>query len=227
MSDVWEPGAPSPRAMLPSVIGGALVPLAVYYIVRAQVSSDAVALIIAGIFPAAWVGVQWARTRHIDPIGAITLFGFVAGVLASVLLGGDALVLKIRDSAFTALFGVACLGSLATRRPMMFYIGRALSAGNDEQRLAAYDELWELQPAQRVFAIITVCWGIGMIVEAGLRVVLALALPTGPFLAASPVLAAVVFGGLFVFTIRYSARARRLGEAQLEAEGVSYPSVPR
>jgi len=203
--------------MAPSIIGGAVVPLTVYYTVRAHVSSDATALIIAGIFPAVWVAFEWVRHRDIDPIGAITLFGFIAGVTASELLGGNALVLKIRDSVFTALFGVVCLLSLRARRPMMFHVGKALSAGQNDEKRAAYDELWHEPIAQHAFAVITATWGVGLIAEASARIVLAVVLPTGPFLAASPILAFVVFGGLFVFTLRYSAAQRERADA-LDAE---------
>jgi len=206
--------------MLPSVVGGAVVPLAVYYLVRSHVSGDATALAIAGIPAALWVVVQWLRLRRIDPIGAIILFGFAAGLIASAALGGNAFVLKVRDSAFTGLFGLSCLASLALRRPVMFYVGRAMSAGNDPARREAYDALWELPPARRVFAIITTVWGIGLLVEAGLRVVLAATLPTGPFLAVAPVMAAVMIGGMFVFTLWYSkwSRERTTAAMALEVE---------
>lgn len=222
----WEPGAPSARALAPGLLGGGVVPLVVYYLVRSHVHGDATALVIAGAPAAAWVAVQWVRTRRVDPIGAITLFGFIAGIALSALLGGSAFVLKVRDSAFTCLFGLVCLASLARSRPLMFFIGRALSAGSDPVRLRAYDELWEMPTAARTFRLITAAWGLGLLCEAGLRVVLAALLPTGPFLAASPVLAAVVIGGLFVFTVWFSRRARRIGEEMFAAEGLEYPSVP-
>jgi hypothetical protein len=226
MADSWEPGAPSLRAMAPGAIGGAVVPLAVYYAVRSHVSGDAPALMIAGVPAAAWVAVEWLRRKRIDPIGCIVLFGFVAGLLASVALGGSAFVLKVRDSAFTALFGLVCLGSLGFERPMMFFVGRALSAGDDRAKLAAYEELWAMPTAPRTFRQITTAWGAGLIIEAALRVVLALVLPTGPFLAVSPVLAAVAIGGLFAFTVWWSKRARRIGETAFAELGVTYPSVP-
>lgn len=226
MSESWEPGAPSARAMAPGVIGGALIPLAVYYAVRSHVDGDAIALIIAGAPAAAWVAFEWFRRRRIDPIGCIVVFGFLAGILASLALGGSAFVLKVRDSAFTALFGIACLASLWWRRPIMFFIGRALSAGDDPAKLAAYDELWTMPTAPRTFRIITAAWGFGLIADAGLRVVLARALPTGPFLAASPALGGVVFGGLFAFTVWFSKRARRVGELQFAELGMAYPSIP-
>lgn len=225
MAEPWEPGPPSPRAMAPGAVGGAVIPLAVYYSIRPHLGGDAPALMIAGVPAAAWVAVQWVRQRRIDPIGSIVLFGFIAGVIVSVAMGGSAFVLKVRDSGFTCLFGLACLASLWRPKPVMFYIGRALSAGNDPAKLAAYDELWTMPTAPRTFRIITVAWGTGLIVEAGIRVILAMALPTGTFLAVSPVLAAVVIGGLFVFTVRWSKRARRIGEARFAEAGVVYPSI--
>ncbi|HVS68803.1 MAG TPA: VC0807 family protein [Mycobacteriales bacterium] len=222
---VWEPGPPSPRAFAPSVIGGAIVPLTVYYVVRHHVSSDQRALVIAGFFPAAWIVLQWIRTRRLDPIGAIVLFGFIVGVTVSELVGGSAFVLKVRDSAFTLAFGVACLLSLLARRPMMFYIGKAMSAGDDPRRQAAYDELWDIGDARKVFRIITAVWAIGLMLEASVRILLAAVLSTGVFLAVSPTLAFLSFGGLGVFTGVYSAHARRRGEAELADQGVTFPSV--
>jgi hypothetical protein len=207
--DGWEPGEPSVRAMAPSALCGAVLPLAVYYLVRNSVSSDALALAIAGIPAAAWVAVEWIRRRRLDPIGGIVLFGFIAGLAASFALGGDAFVLKVRDCVFTSLFGLGCLLSLwIGRRPLMFYLGRSLSAGNDLRRQKVYDELWELPPARAVFYIITVAWGVGLICDAATRVLLASNLSTGAFLAASPVATAVYVGGLFAFTLALSRWSR-------------------
>jgi hypothetical protein len=212
--------------MAPSTVFGAVIPLAVYYVVRRHVSGDATALVIAGAFPAAWVLVELARKRTLDAIGSITLFGFLAGIAASYALGGDAFVLKVRDSAFTALFGLVCLVSLAWHRPMMFHLGKALSAGDDGDRRAAYDEMFALPTARRTFVIITAAWGVGLLVEAAARVLLAMTLPTGTFLAVSPLVGGLFFVGLFVFTVRYSRLARAQGEALLAETGLRYPAVP-
>jgi hypothetical protein len=222
----WEPGVPSIRNLLPSIIGGAVIPLTVYYLVRHHVHTDADALIIAGIFPATWVTVQFIRQRRIDPVGAVVLFGFVVGVLVSTLLGGNAYVLKARDSVFTALLGITCLVSVfAAKRPAIFYIGRLLSAGNDPERVAAYNQLHDLPGGEHTFRVLSLVWGIGLLVEASSRLILAAFLPTGVFLAVSPIISAVCIGTMFIFTVRYSNRARARGAALL-AEGQTYPSVP-
>lgn len=217
--DGWEPGTPTLRALAPSAIGGALIPLGVYYGVRHHVHGDATALAIAGIPAAIWVGFTWLRRRRLDPIGAVVLFGFIAGLTISAALGGNAFVLKVRDSVFTGLFGISCLASLRLLpRPLMFYIGRTFSAGEDPVKIQAYDQLWDLPPARRTFAIITTVWGFGLIAEAGARITLAAFLTTGTFLAASPAVAAVAFSGMFAFTVWYSKWSRQRVQAQQAAE---------
>ncbi len=219
--DGWEPGAPSVRALTPSVVGGALVPLAVYFVVRAHVHGDAPALAIAGVPAAAWVAVGFAWRRRIDPIGLVTLVGFGAGLAVSAALGGSAFVLKVRDSAFTCWLGLACLGSVAIgRRPVMFGVGKALSAGNEPVRVELYEALWTLPPARAVFRIITAVWGVGLLAEATTRVVLAETLSTPVFVVASPVVAAAFLGPLVGFTLWFSRWARR------RVEGVPILGVP-
>jgi uncharacterized membrane protein len=200
--------------MLPSLLIGAVAPFVVYELVRGPIGSDAMALAIAGVIPAVWVIVEWRRSRHIDPIGAISLAGFALGLIVAAASGGNELVLKLRESVFTGIFGIVCLVSLWWGRPpLMFFIGRMLSAGDDPERIAAYDELATIPEAKRVFVHITAMWGIGLVGEAVLRTVMALALPTGTFLAVSPGVAMVIFGSLFAVTIRYSRFARRRAEA--------------
>lgn len=222
----WEPGLPPLRAVAPSAIGGAVVPLAVFYLVRSHVGSDAAALAIAGIPAALWVAVQWIRRRTIDPIGAIVLAGFVVGLSVSFALGGNAFVLKVRESAFTVFFGV---GSLITarygRRPLTFYLGRALSAGSDRQRIQLFDQLWEVPPARATFRIINLVWGFGLVFDATARVLLAANLSTKAFVGISPVIGFVFIGGMSLFTIwltrRSRLRAPLIAEGDLPADGGS------
>jgi hypothetical protein len=222
----WEPGVPSLRDLGPSIVFGAIIPLAVYYLVRHHVHSDADALIIAGIFPCLWVIVQFIRKRTIDLVGAVVLFGFVVGVLTSTLLGGNAYVLKARDSAFTALFGLACLGSLLVGdRPLIFYVGRFLSAGDDPAKIEAFDQLHDLPTGRHTFRVLTAVWGVGLVIDACTRLSLAAIISTGPFLAISPVITGVCLGTMFIFTVFYSNRARQRGAAML-AQEQSSPSVP-
>ncbi len=205
----WQPGIPSLREHLPSLVWGAALPIGVYFVVRGHVHTDTQALVIAGGFSVAWIVVRFVRQRTVDVVGAVVLFGFAVGVVSSTLLGGNAYVLKVRDAAFSALFGVVCIVTLFTHeRPALFYVGRYLSAGSDPAKVSAFDQLHEVPTGRRAFRVLSVVWGIGLVVEAGARMTLADLLPTGPFLAVSPFVTASVIGSLFAFTAVYSKRAQ-------------------
>lgn len=215
----WQPGIPSIREHLPSLVFGAALPIGVYFLVRQHVSSDAAGLIIAGSVSVAWIVIQFIRQRKVDFVGVIVLVGFAVGVVSSTLLGGNSYVLKVRDAVFTALFGVACIVTLFTHeRPALFYVSRYLSAGNDPVKVSAFDRLHDVPIGRRTFRVLSVVWGIGLVVEASARLTLADLLPTGTFLAVSPFITASVIGGLFAFTAMYSKRAQLAAAAAFALE---------
>jgi len=208
-ADAWQPGIPDLKEHLPSIVWGAAFPIGIYFLGRRHVHSDAQALIIAGCFSVGWIVFQFVRQRRVDFVGVIVLFGFAMGVASSVLLHGNAYVLKVRDAFFTALFGAACVITVFTHeRPTLFYVSRYLSAGNDPEKVAAYNQLLELPVGRRTFKVLSFVWGIGLIAEASFRMVLAEMLPTGTFLAVSPLITTSIIGSLFAFTVVYSKRAQ-------------------
>ena len=236
----WQPGIPSLRQHLPSLVWGAVLPISVYFLVRSHVHTDAQALIVAGGFSVAWVILQFVRRRRVDVVGAAVLLGFAVGVVSSTLLGGNEYVLKVRDAGFTALFGVICIVTLFTHdRPALFYVGRYLSAGSDPAKVSAFDRLHEVPMGRHAFRVLSVLWGIGLVVEAGTRMVFADVLPTGTFLAVSPFITAGVIGSLFAFTAVYTKRAQlkalavvaprlvpEVAEASFESDGTPPSSSP-
>jgi hypothetical protein len=201
------------------------VPIGIYFAVRSHVNTDAQALIVAGCFSVGWILFQFARERRLDFVGAIVLFGFAVGVISSTLLGGNAYVLKVRDAFFTALFGIACIVTLYTHdRPAIFYVGRYLSAGKDPSKLAAYNQLHDVPIGRHTFRVLSVVWGIGLVVEASTRLALAEVLHTGTYLAVSPFITATVIGGLFVFTVVYSRSAILESTALIASTAGAVPS---
>ncbi len=222
---VWEPGPPSLRAMGPGAVVAGLLPFGVYQLVRPVLGAEVPALLVAACVPALWVAGLWVARRRVDPIGLIVFAGLAFGLLFAAI-GGGAMAVKARDGAFAATAGIACLVSLAGRRPLMFYVGRALSAGNDPDRVAAFDALWTIPTGPRTFGVITVLWGVGLLVDAAAQGAMAATLPTRVFLVVGPAVGGILMATLFGATVAYSRRSRRLGALALEGTGVSYPSVP-
>ena len=82
----------------------------------------------------------------------------------------------------TVVFGAACLGSLATRRPLMF--GFSLEfIGPDTPTGREMTNLWQYEKFRRIFRIITIVWGVGFLLEAALRVVIVYNTSTGTAMA--------------------------------------------
>lgn len=206
-------GALSPSMLLRQALTGGVAPIVVYEIARHAGGSDANALAWSAAPPAIAITLEWLWRKQLNVIGAIVLTGILLGLGAVTVLHGNELLLKMRESVVTGLFGLVCLTSLVLPvRPALFYVGRALAATADRQRGADFDALWDNAEARRVFVVLTLGWGMGLVTEAGVRALLALELSTARFLAVTPVVGWIVVGSLLWWTFRYVRAVRRQTE---------------
>jgi hypothetical protein len=187
-------------------VGG---PLALYWLLRLAGTSDVTALIVSGILPAVGVARGIIRRRRVDAIGALVLFGIVAGTVMG-LVSHSARLMMMEGALPTAVFGLVCLGSLLTSKPMILRI--AIETSGDTARgheIAA----WTAHPAgQRAFKIITLTWGIALLAEAVIHVGIVATMSTGTALLVVKVLPWLVTGALLRWTMHYGRRARQQGE---------------
>src|SRR5207244_8991001 len=114
---------PSLGRLAPQLVVAGVLPVVGYSLLRPHVGSDAVALAAVMVFPVAEIAFERLRHGRFEPIGMIALIGIVLGLVGAVALHGSATLLKVRESLLTGLFGAVCLGSLAAKRPVMFYLG--------------------------------------------------------------------------------------------------------
>ena len=214
-TDDIAPGSmlPSWRHMGPQLLFAGVLPVVAYALLRPHVGSDTTALSAVLVFPLGEVAFERVRRGRFEPIGIIVLTGIVIGLVGSLALGGNATLLKVRESLLTGLFGVACLVSLLTRRPIMFYLGRSFAAGGDGEKVAAFNERWKLPTVPHRFRLTTAVWGFGLVGEAVVRTILALSISTQLFLIVAQVINWTVLGALFWFTVLYS----RAGEQRVAA----------
>jgi hypothetical protein len=121
---VTPPDAGSARppiaGILRSVVLNAVVPFVLYRLTKRFVTdSDAVGLVVAGLFPLVESIVSLIRARRLDPIAVLVLLGIAVSLIA-LTFGGGVKILLIRESFFTLALGVACFASLLLPRPLMF-----------------------------------------------------------------------------------------------------------
>ena len=205
---------PNLRQLAPRLLIAGVLPFVAYAIIRPHLGSDAVGLTIVMVFPLGDILVERLRHGRFEPIGVLALIGIVVGIVGALALGGNDTLLKLRESSLTGVFGVLCLLSLLRPRPAMFYLGRAFSTGGDPEKVAEFDEIWDLPGVPGRFRLVTTVWGVGLIAETGLRATLAFTVSTQTFLGISQVVGWVILGALLAWTTVFSRR----GEQQVLAE---------
>jgi hypothetical protein len=220
MADALDTGTnPTPGfslvRMLPTLVLDVAVPIIVFTVLTRLGVSTLWALIPGGLAPALNNLRVWLKSGRLEPLGIIVIGFLLIGTLASIISGSVFFVL-IKESFLTGTFGVICLGSLLASRPLMFYINRQFAAGDDPVLLEWWNGLWRYDDFRAGIRFVTAVWGFAYLIEALLRVALALVLPPARVVVLSPVMAFGVLIALIVWNQRYmlALRERRLRKQQ-------------
>jgi hypothetical protein len=211
-------GSPDLRAMLPDLLIDGALPAIAYQILSRHGVADVPALTAGAIFPAANIIRKFIVTRSLDLIGAIVLIFLTIGVIGS-LLSGNVLFVLIKESFITGLVGLLFLSSLLWQRPIIFYIARQFVAGEDPERLAWWNKRWEFPRFRRVMRVMTSVWGLGYLIEALVRVAIALTFAPGTVVIVSPILAIGTTVGLILWTRRYGKQAQERADRESALAG--------
>jgi hypothetical protein len=190
-------------------------PLVAYQLLRSNGQSAVSALVLSGILPALGVAINLVRRRRIDAVGILVLAGIAVGSILGLVTHNPKLVL-LEGSVPTAVFGVVCLASLWSRRPLMYKFALEFM-GEDSPRGREFSSLWQYAGFRHVFYLYTVVWGVAYLLEAGARVALVELTSTTTALTVSKFMPYVVAGVLVLWMIAYGRHAKRRGEAQQAA----------
>lgn len=195
------------RALLPVAVFDIAGPVAVYYLLRAAGTAQVTALIVSGILPAIGVTITVIRHRRIDIIGLLALLGIVAGTIAGLVSNSARLVL-MEGSVPTAVFGLTCLWSLFTSRPLLYRIGLE-TRGADTAAGHDLEARWARPEAQHAFRVITLVWGVTLLAEAATRVLIVETFSTGSALLIVKLMPYIVIGALFRWMASYTRQLRK------------------
>jgi hypothetical protein len=203
------------RSIAKIVIIDVAAPLIAYSLLRSAGMSTVTALVLSGVFPALGVAISVIQRRRLDVVGALVLAGILVGTVLGLISHSARLVL-LEGSVPTALFGAACLGSLWTRRPLMY--GFAVEfIGPDTAKGREMISLWQYEGFRHIFRIITAVWGVGFLLEAALRVVIVDSTSTGTALSVSKVLPYIWVGIFVAWTVAYGRYRGKKGERMMAA----------
>lgn len=196
------------KSMFVSLIINGAIPFFLYWVLTTYTSIPQFgALVVSGV-PSLLMSIGGIiRQRRIDFLAGLVLIA-IAVALIITLLGGDPKIYLIRESFFTITFGLAFLISLMLPRPIMFYVSRHFASGNDPANIARFQLLWQDPRFRRSMRVMSAVWGIGLLLEAALRITLVIVLSVEQFLAVSPFVIYGIIALLTLWTFRYGRTGR-------------------
>jgi hypothetical protein len=198
----------------PELCANFLAPYLVYQFLHTQYG-DVIALIASAMPPLVWSLYELVKTRRLDAISILVIASILFTVGATGL-GGSARLIQIREALVTGLVGVMFLGSLAFKRPMIFYLARATMARNTEQGAASFEALWCKPGIPQTFRLLTIVWGTGLVVQTAIMCWLAYLWPISRYLLIAPVIGYAIIGLLMAWSLWHMAR-RKSGAILLRA----------
>ena len=130
------------------------------------------------------------------------LFTFLL-TLILVTLGGTEKLLLVRESLITAAVGIIFLCSLLFSRPIIFYLALRFIGKSD------FADNWKYDYFRFVMRLMTFVWGIILLLEATVRVIMVYKLSTKQYLLLSNFVLYGFIGTAILWTIFYRKMSRR------------------
>jgi hypothetical protein len=159
------------------------------------------------------------RQRRLNGVAAFVAATFVVLLAASSVTGNDR-ILMARESILSGGLALLLLGSCLIERPLMYSLVRRLNADN-VQKLAHWDALWRTRPPfRRIFTLISLVWGVGLLTESVIRIPLIYLLPMDVMAGLSTLLQLAAIALLLAWTLWYrKARERDVASATASQRG--------
>lgn len=207
---------PTPRdpriGVITSFLADMVLPLALYYGLRAFGVNQWLALVLGGVLPVVRLGYTLVTQRRLETMSACTLTVVVCGT-AIAMLTGDVRLLLARESYLTGLLGIWILGTLFfAARPFVFTVTIKMLPPRTS---ADWLRDWHRSPEfRRVMRLMTIFWGSSFLLDAVARVVMAYTLPVDVVPIASAVLLAVLLSTIVQWSKAYGKRRLRAAAAQ-------------
>ncbi|HKS50309.1 MAG TPA: VC0807 family protein [Pseudonocardiaceae bacterium] len=203
-----DPVAARPARLLRMMLVEVGLPVLAYYGLHAAGVSDYRALLAATLVAGLRVAFVAVRNRRLDGFAAFLMVLFAVG-LALSFVTGDARFLLAKDSIGTAVAGLIFLGTCVVGRPMTFYAAQRFAATTAEKR-AWWNTRWQTTPAfRRGFRVMSVIWGVGLLLEAAVRIPLIYVLPIDIMVGLSTVLQVAALTLIMTWNVWYGRRMQR------------------
>ncbi|WP_327152738.1 VC0807 family protein [Streptomyces yangpuensis] len=197
---------PTWRTAATAILFAVVLPLAVFYVLRAQGISQWSALTLSGAVPAVRMAVAAATRRRVDSFEVFMIGMLAVRIVTSLLVASPRFVL-VKDAGLAAAAGLWILGSLLVAKPFAFQVGQSWHGPTAARTREA---AWSVSPALRGgLTRLTVLWGCAQLLDCGAGVLVALLLPVESVPALNRAKGLALLCAVALVTVSYSRRYGR------------------
>ncbi|NXY93779.1 hypothetical protein HYE82_05070 [Streptomyces sp. BR123] len=197
---------PTWRAAATAILVAAVLPPAVFYVLRSQGISQWLALTLSGALPAVRMVVTAATQRRVNDLEAF-MIGMLAVRIVTSLLAGSPRVILVKDAGLGAAAGLWILGSLLVAKPFAF---QAAQSWHGPAAAAAREAAWRVSPALRsALTRLTVLWGGAQLLDGAAGVLVALLMPVEAVPALNRAKGLALLSAVLLATVSCSRHYRR------------------
>jgi hypothetical protein len=192
-----------------------ILPFMIYSYAEAPLG-EVRALLASSAPPIGWSLVEFARHRRVDALSVLVVCGIVLSLLA-MIGGGGVQFLQLREKLVTGVIGLAFVGSALIGKPLIYELARATKRRKSAGEAEEFEALQVYAGFRRTMMVMTCVWGLGLLADVALSVVLVFALSIREYLIVNPILGYGTMGALSLWTFLYAQQAKRRGEARRAA----------
>ena len=201
-----------------------ILPFMIYNYAEAPLG-EVRALLASSAPPILWSLVAFARHRQVDALSLLVVSGIALSLLA-MIGGGGAKFLQLREKLVTGVIGLAFVGSALIGKPLIYELARATKRRKSAGEAEEFEALQVYAGFRRTMMVMTWTWGLGLLADVAVSVVLVFALSIREYLIVNPILGYGTMGALSLWSFLYVQRAKRRGEARRAAAATELADGP-
>jgi intracellular septation protein A len=192
-----------------------VLPFLIYNYAEAPLG-EVKALLASSAPPILWSLVEFARHRRLDALSVLVV-SVIALSLLAMLGGGGVRFLQLREKLVTGVIGLVFLGSALIGKPLIYQLARASMRRKSEDEAQQFEALQIHAGFRRTMTVMTLVWGLGLIADVLVSVVLVFVLSIRQYLLINPAIGYGTLGALSLWSFLYGQRAKARGEARRAA----------
>ena len=132
----------------------------------------------------------------------------------------------MREKLVTGVIGLAFVGSALIGKPLIFELARATMRRRSAGEAEEFEALQVYAGFRRTMMVMTWVWGLGLLADVAVGVVLVFELSIREYLIVNPILGYGTMGALSLWSFLYGQRAKRRGEARRAAAAAELAVAP-